>query len=130
MGNRKVSILLISGERERLQMGAAMASAAAVSGFKVTVLLSMNALPHFTRKHDGIVSNEGRMGDLLLDRDDPSFVDLFERISGLGDAKVHPCSMAMDMLALRKHDMLSFVGDPLALDRFLHDAEDGQCWTL
>ncbi len=40
----RISIIVTSGTREKLQMAAMVASVAAVSGAAVTVFLSMNAL--------------------------------------------------------------------------------------
>ena len=46
MSNR-ISIMVISGKREQLQMAAMVASVGAVSGNEVTVFLSMNAMEFF-----------------------------------------------------------------------------------
>ena len=43
----KISIIVVSGAHERLQMAAMVASVGAVSGNEVSVFLSMNALPYF-----------------------------------------------------------------------------------
>ena len=42
MASSKISIMVVSGSRERLQMAAMVASVGAVSGDEVTVFLSMN----------------------------------------------------------------------------------------
>jgi len=49
MESSKISIVVVSGTLERLQMAAMMASVAAVSGNEVHVFLSMNAMPYFVK---------------------------------------------------------------------------------
>ena len=125
----KVSITVLSGNRERLQFAAMMASVAAVSGFEVTVFLSMNALPHFLAKGGEPMTNEGPFGELMAGKNVPPLLELFEQAADLGDAKIHPCSMAMDVMGVRREDLLPFIGAPMGLTKFLSEAEGGQCWS-
>jgi len=125
----KVSITLLSGQRERLQFAAMAASVAAVSGYEVTVFLSMNALPHFLAKDAPPTPSEGPFGELMSGKALPPFLELFEQAAELGDAKIHPCSMAMDVMAVGRDDLLPFVSAPMGLTKFLTVAEGGQCWT-
>jgi len=87
MGNR-ISIMVVSGTIERLQMAAMVASVGAVSGNEVTVFLSMNALPFFHKGASAPAPAEGRMGTLLIEKKAPPFKQLFENAVELGDAKV------------------------------------------
>lgn len=125
----KVSITVLSGSREKMQFAAMMASVAAVSGFEVTVFLSMNALPHFLAKGGAPVTSEGPFGELMAGKNVPPFLELFEQAADLGDAKIHPCSMAMDVMGVHKEDLLPFIGAPMGLTKFLSEAEGGQCWS-
>lgn len=130
MASEKISLIVVSESRERLQMAAMIASVGAVSGHPVTVFLSMNALPYFARSNELDAPAEGNVGTLLKDRNAPPFLELFQQAVELGDAEICPCSMAMDVLDLRKDDLLPFVGEPLGLTRFLDDASGGQYWTF
>jgi peroxiredoxin family protein len=125
----KISIVVVSGMLERLQMAAMMASVGAVSGNEVTVFLSMNALQHF-RRGASAPSAEGAFGKLLVDKKAPGFRQLFENAAELGDAKIHPCSMAMDVLAIERSDLEPWLREPLGLTKFLADAEGGQVWSF
>ncbi|RMF37761.1 MAG: hypothetical protein D6754_08705 [Alphaproteobacteria bacterium] len=125
----KVSITVLSGERERLQFAAMAASVAAVSGFDVTVFLSMNALPHFIAERETPLANEGSFGQLMEGKNLPPFLELFEQAADLGDAKIHPCSMAMDVMAVKRDELLPFLAEPMGLTKFLSVAEGGQCWS-
>lgn len=130
MASENISIIVVSGTRERLQMAAMLASVAAVTGRSVRVFLSMNALEHFTRNAQVQPSSEGRFGELLLQRNAPPFLELFQQAAELGEAQILPCSMAMDLLGLKADDLLPFVGEPLGLTRFLDEADGGQHWTF
>jgi len=48
----------------------------------------------------------------------------------LGDAKIYPCSMAMDVLDTEEGDLESYLSEPLGLTKFLSDAADHQVWTF
>lgn len=125
----KISIVVVSGTLERLQMAAMMASVGAVSGNDVTVFLSMNSLAHF-RRAAGAAAAEGPFGKLLVDKKAPGFRQLFQQAAELGEAKIHPCSMAIDVLGVKEGELEPWLGEPLGLTRFLADAEGAQTWTF
>lgn len=128
MANR-ISILVVSGALERLQMAAMTASVGAVSGNEVTVFLSMNALAHF-RRGAAMPGAEGAFGRLLVEKKAPEFRKLFQQAAELGDAKIHPCSMAIDVLGVKEGELEPWLGEPLGLTKFLADAEGAQTWTF
>ena len=129
MSNR-ISIMVVSGTIERLQMAAMVASVGAVSGNDVTVFLSMNALPFFRKEADDRAPAEGEMGKLLVEKKAPPFKQLFENAVELGDAKIFPCSMAMDVFGYDKADVEPYLGEPLGLTKFLDDARESQVWSF
>jgi peroxiredoxin family protein len=122
--------MVISGSRERLQMAAMVASVGAVSGNEVHVFLSMNALTYFVKASKQEPAAEGRVGTLLAEKKVPPFLELFENAVDLGDARIYPCSMAMDVLALEQRDLQDFVGEPMGLTKFLDEASAGQVWSF
>jgi peroxiredoxin family protein len=122
----KVGIVVVSGERERLQMAAMMASVAAVSGSEVTVFLSMNALRFFRKASTESPPPEGSFGELLEEKGVPGFKQLFQSAAELGDAKIHPCSMAADVLGVAPEELEPWLSAPIGLTKFLSDAENGQ----
>lgn len=126
----KVSITVISGSREKLQFAAMMASVAAVSAYEVTVFISMNALPYFLAANDRAAPAESDIGRLIEEKNVPEFIGLFEQAAELGDAKIHPCSMAIDVMGVGKDELLPFLAEPMGLTKFLSVAEGGQCWSF
>lgn len=130
MATSKICVVVVSGSLERLQMAAMVASVAAVSGQEVLVFLSMNALPFFVKGHTAKASHEGEMGKLMTGKKVPEFKTLFEQAVELGDARIYPCSMAMDVLAVEQHDLEGYLTEATGLTKFLDDARDGQVWTF
>jgi peroxiredoxin family protein len=130
MAASKICVVVVSGSLERLQMAAMVASVGAVSGQEVVVFLSMNALPYFVKGNTSPAPHEGDIGKMMASKKVPSFKTLFEQAVELGDAKVFPCSMAMDVLALEEDKLESYLQKATGLTKFLHDAQDGQVWTF
>lgn len=130
MGTERISIILVSEDREDLQMAGMIASVGAVSGNEVTVLVSMNALKYFLKGADDKAPASGQMGEMLERKKAPSFKTLFEQAAELGDARIHSCSMAMDVLGVEWRDLETFMKEPMGLTKFLGDAKGGQVWSF
>ncbi len=128
MPSEKISVMVTSNKREQLQMAAMVASVGAVSGNDVTVFLSMNSLKYFVKGNAEQASPEGPVGSLIVEKNAPDFMDLFQQAVEYGDAKIFPCSMAVDILGIGQDDLEEFVSEPLGLTTFLSDASDGQVW--
>jgi peroxiredoxin family protein len=131
MSGGKVCVVVVSDSRERLHMAAMVASVAAVSGQEVLVFLSMNALPHFVKGSPASgAPPEGKMGELLATKNVPEFKLLFEQAVEYGDARIYPCSMAMDVFGFEPAGMESYLQEATGLTKFLHDVQDAQVWTF
>ena len=128
--SEKINVMLTTENLEQLQMGAMIASVGAVSGSDVSVFLSMNALKYFVKGNDHKAPLEGEMGKTMMDKNVPPFLELFEQAVELGDAKVYPCSMAMDMLEIKSEDLFDYVGELMGLTKFLSDVNQGQVWSF
>jgi peroxiredoxin family protein len=130
MDSSKISIVIVSGTLERLQMAAMVASVGAVSGIEVRVFLSMNSLSYFVKGSEAAAPAEGQFGQLMAGKKVPTFRSLFQQAVELGDAKIHPCSMAMDVMQVESDALEPYLDKPLGLTKFLHDARDSQIWTF
>ncbi len=111
-------------------MAAMVAAVGAVSENRVTVFLSMNALRYFVKGDQTAAPAEGPFGELLDEKHTPPFRTLFEQAVTLGDAKIHPCSMAIDVLSLEPDALESWLAEPLGLTKFLDDAAGAQVWSF
>jgi len=130
MDGSRISIIVVSGSRERLQMAAMVASVGAVSGNQVSVFLSMNALQYFVRGSDAQPAAEGSFGELMANKNVPPFKTLFEQAVDLGDAKIYPCVMAIDVMGIADGGLEPWLSEPLGLTKFLADAQAAQVWTF
>lgn len=126
---RNIHIVCVSGTREKLQMAAMIASVAAALGDQVSVFFSMNALLYFVKGHVADAPAEGEFGT-LMGKGVPPFKQLFKQAAELGDAKLLPCSMALDLLKITKDELDPDFGPPTGLTRFLSDAEGAQLLTF
>ncbi|MBV1701839.1 MAG: hypothetical protein KGQ46_08475 [Hyphomicrobiales bacterium] len=132
MADNGLYILLCSGEHEKIQMAAMMASVAAVSERPVQVFVSMNAIFAFDK---GAAAEKryhgGAFSKLLCSQHAPDAMTLFHQGKELGDLKMWACSMALDIQGweLGRLDEGLFEG-ALGLTKFLSDAENGQFVTL
>lgn len=128
MSSDKISVMVTSGNREQLQMAAMVASVGAVMGNDVSVFISMNAVKFFLKDCSDKAPAEGEMGMLIEEKNTPEFKELFQQAVEFGDAKIFPCSMAIDILGINQDDFEDFVSGPQGLTTFLSDASDGQVW--
>ena len=132
MAGKPLYILLCSGEHEKIQMAAMMASVGAVSERPVEVFVSMNAVFAFVK---GAAADErykgGAFSRILKDKNAPDAVNLFRQGKMLGDLKMWACSMALDVQGWEIEHLEDELFDgPLGLTKFLSDAEGGQFVTL
>jgi peroxiredoxin family protein len=125
-------LVLVSGEHEKIQMAGMMASVAAVSERPVQVFVSMNAIFAFRKNVDADARYRGgAFSKLMKEKNAPDAVTLFEQGKMLGDMKIHPCSMAMDITGWSESELVDGLFDePLGLTKFLADAEAGQIVVL
>lgn len=125
-------ILLCSGEHEKVQMAAMMASVGAVSERPVEVFVSMNAIFAFEKGASADARYRGgEFSRLLKDKKAPDAITLFEQGKMLGDLKMWACSMALDVKGWEIDHLEEGLFDgPLGLTKFLSDAENGQLITL
>lgn len=125
-------ILLCSGEHEKVQMAAMMASVAAVSERPVQVFVSMNAILAFEKAAPADRRYQGGVySKLLKEKKAPDPQMLFRQGKEFGDLKLWACSMALDVQGWEMDRLEEGLFDgPLGLTRFLSDAESGQLLAL
>ncbi|ROR32354.1 DsrE/DsrF/DrsH-like family protein [Inmirania thermothiophila] len=132
MDGKPLYILLCSGEHEKVQMAAMMASVAAVSGRPAQVFVSMNAVPVFERDRSPEERYQGgTFSRLMLEKKAPDAIELFQQGKMLGEMQMYACSMALDVLGWELDRLVPDLFDgALGLTKFLSDAEQGELITL
>jgi peroxiredoxin family protein len=128
MASNPLFILLCSGEHEKLQMAANVASIAAVADRRVQVFVSMNAIlafakdtPEDQRYQGGVFSR------LLKQKHAPNAAMLFQQGKDFGDLKIWACSMALDLQGWEMKNLVEGLFDgTLGLTKFMSDAENGK----
>ncbi len=132
MASNPLFILLCSGEHEKLQMAAMIASIAAVSDRPVQVFVSMNASLAFVKDTPADKRYQGgAFSRLLKEKHAPDALKLFHQGKELGDLKLWVCSMALDVKGWEMDHLVDGLFDgALGLTKFLSDAENGQFITL
>lgn len=128
--SRKINIVCVSGTHEKLQMAAMFASVAVATGETVTVFFSMNAITYFIKGDNKDAPAEGEFGKLLSQKGVPSFRQLFKQAVELGDAKLLPCSMALDLLKIKQEDLIPEFGSATGLTHFMSLSEGGELFTF
>ena len=125
-------LLLTSGDHEQIQMGAMMASVAAVSERPVQVFVSMNAFLVFRKDlSEDERYRGGEFSKMMRAKNAPDALTLFGQGKELGDLTMYACSMALDVSGLEIDDLVDGLFDgPLGLTKFLSDAEDGDLVVL
>ncbi len=125
-------ILLCSGEHEKLQMAAMLASVAAVSERKVEVFVSMNALLAFVKATPMDERLQGGFfSKIMKEKGVPGTISLFSQGKELGDLKMWACAMALDVNGWEISHLEDGLFDgPLGLTAFLSGAENAQFITL
>jgi peroxiredoxin family protein len=132
MASNSLYIMLCSGEHEKVQMAAMMASVGAVSERPVEVFVSMNAILAFAKDATAEIRyHGGPFSKLIKEKHAPDAMTLFRQGKELGDLKLWACSMALDVAGLEMDRLVEELFDgPLGLTKFLSDAEAGQLVTL
>ncbi len=132
MAGQPLYILLCSGEREKLQMAAMMASVGAVSERPVELFVSMNAILAFAKDAPADARDGGgTFSQILREKRAPDVFTLLRQGKELGELRLWACSMALDLLGWEMEHLVDKLFDgPLGLTKFLSDAESGQLVTL
>jgi peroxiredoxin family protein len=132
MASKPLYIMLCSGEHEKLEMAAMMASVGAVSERPVEVFVSMNAILSFAKNTGPETRYQGgAFSKLMKEKKAPDAMMLLRQGKELGDLKLWACSMALDVKGWEVDDLVEGLFDgALGLTKFLSDAENGQFVTL
>ena len=123
---RRLAIVLVSGEFERLQSASTIASVASTLGNEVLLFATMEGLLAFKKD---IVENRawkaGELGKKMIENA-PLFIDMLKDAKNFGNLKVYACSMVIDMFKLSLDDFVDVFDDIVGVSEFLNMVEDAE----
>ncbi|MEW8958395.1 hypothetical protein MHOCP_04740 [Moorella humiferrea] len=128
MDQPKLSVILLSGELEKLQAGCLVGSVASMSGMEVNIFVTMEALRAFRK--DVINARDfktaGEVGREMLNKNVDLFYQLLENGKEMGNLRVFGCAMAMDLMGWQKEDLIDLFDDVIGVTAFLGKAAGSQ----
>ncbi|EME68881.1 hypothetical protein H261_16226 [Paramagnetospirillum caucaseum] len=133
MSSKPLYVMLCSGEHEKIQLAAMVASVAAVSDRPVEVFVTMNAVLAFERgKSPAERYQGGHFHEMFKTQNVPDAIELFGQGKMLGEMKMWVCSMVLDLKHWDhdKHLTEDLFDGPMGLAKFLADSEGGELITI
>lgn len=127
MEQPKLSVILLSGELEKLQAGCLISSVASMSGMEVNVFVTMEALRSFRKEViEAKDFKAGLIGQEMLNKQVDLFYKLLENGKEMGKLKVFGCAMAIDLMGWKKEDFIDIFDDIIGVTAFLGMAAGSQ----
>jgi len=124
------AIVLASGELERLQAVANIASVAAASDIPIDVFASMDGLEAFDAETVESKSFEGgKIAQAMMESTDvqvPLFTESLGQAKDIGPLSMYACELSMDLLGKSIDDYVDLFDDVLGVSGFLTKAQDKQ----
>ncbi len=127
----KLSLILFSGEMDKLMAGSIIASGAVANEMKVDIFVTFWALLQVTKEgvHQISLSPEagplaGEVMRVMHEKKIPSWLDTIRQISEVGDVTVYGCAMFADMMGIKKEELDPIVKDIIGVSQFMGMAKD------
>lgn len=126
-----LALILMSEDLEKLHAGSLVGSVASMSGMKVNVFVTMNALAPFHKKNfDEADFKYGVVGKEILAKKIPLFDHLLQEGKDFGEVNVYGCALAMDLMEWKKEDMIDVFDDVIGVTAFLGMTNNAQVITM
>lgn len=128
MDESTLSLVLFSGTDDKLSAAAVLTAGAAAMGRPVNVFLQYWALDAFRAdrvlKDHGVAPEAGPDGAELLQRHGGQhWSEIFRQAKGIGEVKVHACSLSMEMFGLTVDDLDPLVDGQEGVASFFMDVD-------
>ena len=124
------AIVLASGELERLQAVANIASVAAASDVPIDVFASMDGLEAFDAETvENRAFEGGKIAQAMMESTDvqvPLFTESLGQAKDIGPLSMYACELSMDLLGKSIDDYVDLFDDVLGVSGFLTKAQDKQ----
>ena len=129
----RLSMIVFSGDVDRLLPVAVLASGAVAVGMDVEIFVTFWGLLALKRgQGPGLVGTETfpaeakALEEAVQSGKVPSFLSMLRQAKELGNVHVHACGMSMDIFGLKKEDLEDVVDDVTGVSEFLSLAREGE----
>ncbi len=127
----KVSLILFSGNVDKLMAGSIITSGAVANDMDVDVFVTFWALLHLKKSGTPppTLSPEAgpmaqQMMKIMAEKKIPSWLDTIKQAAEVGNVTVYGCAMFADMLGLKKSDLDPIVKDIIGVSQFVDMAKN------
>jgi peroxiredoxin family protein len=131
----KLSIIVWSGTTDKLYLVSILTSAAAASGWEVNLFFTFWGLLSITRQSisqsmEKVSTDYSQYAPIFSDRlksmNFPPWWEFIKQAKELGgsNVRVYACSQTMELMKLRKEDLVDFVDDIVGAATFLEISSD------
>ena len=132
MSKERLSMIVFSGEMDKLLPVGILASGAMAMGQEVRIFLTFWGLMAFRKGafmsmpvSPAFAGMVGDMGAMLREKHIPGVVDQLRTAKELGDVKVVACGMTMDLFGLKLEDLEDIVDEIAGVGEFIEVAKEG-----
>lgn len=130
---KKLSLIVFSGQLDKLMPVGILASGAAAAGYEVNVFFTfwgLNAIRQDMLQKNMVISKEfEQYGPMMMQQmqkmNFPPWYQLLEQAKEVGEVKVFACSTTMEFFGIKKDNLANFVDDIVGVATFLDRAEGG-----
>lgn len=133
MAKERLSMVVFSGEMDRLLPVGILASGAMAMGQEVRIFLTFWGLMAFkkgaffqTPVSPSFAPMVGDLGAMLREKKIPGLVEQLRSVKELGDLEVVACAMTMDLFGLKIEDLEDIVDRVAGVGEFIETAREGQ----
>ena len=132
MDQERLSMIVFSGEMDKLLPVGILASGAIAMGQEVRIFLTFWGLMAFRKGgfasmpvSPAFAGMVGDLGKMLRERHIPDVVQQLRTAKELGDVKVAACGMTMDLFGLKLEDLEDVVDEVAGVGEFIETAKVG-----
>ena len=133
MPQERMSVILASGEADKLLPVGVLASGAAAMQLDVEIFLTMWGVLAFRKGGSGDLpvsasfqDRAGEFKDLLVRHKVPSLLQMLETAKEIGNVRVVACGMTMDLFGLKPEDLEDVVDGVAGVGEFIESAKEGK----
>lgn len=128
----RVSMIVFSGEMDKLLPVGILASGAVAMGHEVRIFLTFWGLMAFKKDaffqmpvSPAFAGMVGDLGGMLRQKKIPSVIEQLRTAKELGDVEVVACGMTMDLFELKLEDLEDVVDRVAGVGEFIETAKEG-----